>query len=102
MTLRIDQVSESTLWLEPRSNYDHCLIRCDDGVNVYDAYKIIEVLYERFLNSSDHFVDDDHLWIMAYEYFEFNILFCHVGPYTPKYEFPDYDDEDSSSSSTNS
>ena len=30
-----------TLWLEPRYMYDSCLLRCDDGVNVYDAHKII-------------------------------------------------------------
>ncbi len=94
---------ENTLWLEPRSMYDSCLLRCDDGVNVYDAHKIIETLYNDFSTSSDESVDDDDLWLEAQSYFEYNMLFCHVGPYTPKYEFTNYDEEESSSfSSTNS
>ena len=83
--------------------YDSCLLRCDDGVNVYDAHKIIETLYNDFSTSSDESVDDDDLWLEAQSYFEYNMLFCHVGPYTPKYEFTNYDEEESSSfSSTNS
>lgn len=89
-----------TLWLEPRSMYDSCLLRCEEGVNVYDAHQIIETLYNDFSTSSDDSVDEDDLWLEAQSYFEYNMLFCHVGPYTPKYEFPDYDEEESSSSSS--
>ena len=92
----------NTIWLEPRYMYDSCLLRCEDGVNVYDAHQIIETLYNDFSTSSDESVDDDDLWLEAHSYFEYNMLFCHVGPYTPKYEFPDYDEEESSSSSSSS
>ena len=92
--------NSNTLWLEPRSMYDSCLLRCEDGVNVYDAHQIIETIYNNFSTSSDESLDDDDLWLKAQSYFEYHMLFCHVGPYTPKYEFPDYDEEDSSSSSS--
>ena len=79
----------NTLWLEPRSMYDSCLLRCEDGVNVYDAHKIIETLYNDFSTSSVEWVDEDDLYLMAQEYFEFNIMFAYSGVYAPRYEFSD-------------
>ena len=92
----------NTIWLEPRSMYDSCLLRCEDGVNVYDAHRVIETLYNDFSTSYGELKDDDDLWLEAQSYFEYNMWCLNVGPFTPRYEFRDYDEEESSSSSSSS
>ncbi len=75
-----------TLFLEPRTLYDPAVVRCSgEGVLVYSADKIIDLLVEYFRATGDE--DEETLWDEAAQYFYFNIERKHVGFYTPIYEW---------------
>ncbi len=82
---------ENTLYLEPREIYDKAILCCDNGVLVYSADKIIELLIENFRQT--HNGDEETLEQDAMDYFYFNIEGSYVGKFTPVYEWS-YEEEE--------
>ena len=79
-------VTSDTLFLEPRTLYDPAIVRCSgDGVLVYSADKIIDLLVEDFRATWDK--NEKTLWDEAAHYFYFNIEPAHMGFFTPVYEW---------------
>ncbi len=67
------QLSSQALLLEPRKDYDKCMVATKDGRAVYSRRKVIKVLMKR-----DGMDADD-----ATEFFEYNIEGAYMGEWTP-------------------
>lgn len=63
------------LYLEPRSDYDKCIVRTDTNQVVYSRRKIIKVLMTRDGMNADE----------ATEFYDFNIAGAYMGPNMPKF-----------------
>tara|TARA_B100001057_G_scaffold151602_1_gene151576 strand:- start:9811 stop:10134 length:324 start_codon:yes stop_codon:yes gene_type:complete len=94
---------EETLYIEPRTTFDACVLRLENGVAVYDGDKVIHTFQQQFLESlkeenietNELYPDvtpEEQAWEMAQEWFDFNVAGAYLGEYTPKYEFKDFDE----------
>ena len=92
-----------TLYIEPRATFDACVLRLEDGVVIYDGDKVVHAFQQQFLESikeegpeQDELYPDrtpeERAWVMAQEWFDFNVAGAYLGQYTPKYEFKDFDE----------
>ena len=79
---------EKLIFLEPRSVFDPMIIGvCSsiDGYAIsYDKDKILEHLQKEVLSGEGETSADD-AYVMAVEYFDFNILGSYMGENTPVY-----------------
>lgn len=72
---------EQTVYLIPREEFDGALIRIEDGIAIYSAERVIQVYMKR-----DGMTEQE-----ALDYFYYNCEGAYVGPYTPRYEWEDYE-----------
>jgi len=92
------ELEGKTLYIEPRSKYDSCVIGVKEGVAYYSVDKIICALQDMFLEDlveSGETLDldlEDHASMMAIEWFDFNIAGAYMGEYTPVYVIEEEDD----------
>lgn len=71
-----------TIYLEPRSKYDNCLLYIADGKAHYSASSIIKVLYDEFVLEHQ---DSARAHTEAVDWFDHNIFGSYLGEYTPVY-----------------
>ena len=72
---------ERTVYLTPHEEFDGALLRIEEGVAVYSAERVIEVYMNRGMSEDD-----------ARDYFLYNCEGVHVGPFTPRYEWQEFDE----------
>ncbi|MHA2135078.1 MAG: hypothetical protein ACXAEN_16890 [Candidatus Thorarchaeota archaeon] len=91
-----------TLYIEPRSDFDTCVLRLENGVAVYDGDAVTDVFYKQFLKdlkdseeTAGHEYSEygesaeERARIMAIEWFEYNVSGAYLGKYTPQFVFKD-------------
>ena len=65
-------MSKQKIYLEPRNEFDNCIIKETDTSVTYGVEQILDMLsYEYSTDNPELSVDD--LFLMALEYFEYNI-----------------------------
>ena len=63
---------KNKIYLEPRNEYDDCILEETETCIVYEVEKILDMLsYQYSVDNESLSVDD--LFLMALEYFEYNI-----------------------------
>lgn len=82
----VEGQTDDTLFLEPRPLYDSAILRCNSGVLVYSADKIIQLLIEDWSGQSLG-LDQETLEQDAMDYYYFNIEAAYMGAFTPIYEW---------------
>ena len=94
------ELEGKTLYLEPRTLYDACIIEVKEGVAYYSVDKILCALQENFLEDlveSGETLDldlEDQASMMAIEWFDFNIAGAYMGDYTPIYVIEEGDNDE--------
>ena len=73
--------AERTVYLIPREEFDGALLRIEEGVAIYSAERVIEVYMKRGMSEDD-----------ARDFFSYNCEGAYVGPFTPRYEWQEFDE----------
>ena len=80
----ISQLDTQALVLEPREDFDPCIIGVDgEGRTIYDANKIVDHLHQEILEGE--YDPEDCTYTMAVEHYYFNIECAYLGTMTPLY-----------------
>ena len=77
-----ERVTDRTVYLIPREQFDGALLRIEEGVAIYSAERVIEVYMKR-----DGMSEED-----ARDFFSYNCEGAYVGPFTPRYEWQEFDE----------
>ena len=87
-------INENALFLEPREEYDQCIIGVDEksGRIIYSVEKILDaIVHNSMLYFAEHpeenreTIDHDDLYLEASEHYYYNIVGSHVGEHEPIY-----------------
>jgi len=87
-------INENALFLEPRKDYDQCIIGVDEksGRIIYSVSKILDVIvHDSMLYFAKHpeenreTIDHDDLYDNAMDYYSRNIIGSHMGEHEPIY-----------------
>ncbi len=98
-------INENALFLEPREEYDQCIIGVDEksGRIIYSVSKILDVIvHNSMLYYAEHpgekgaTIDHDDLYLEASEHYYYNIIGSDLGEHEPIYlrELIDIDSSD--------
>lgn len=78
---RARELESRTVYLTPREEFDGALLRIEEGVAIYSAERVIDIYMKRGMSEDE-----------ARDYFLYNCEGVHVGPFTPRYEWQEFDE----------
>ena len=85
-----DTLLENLLFLDPQDTLNQYIVGLGEGFGivsitlVYDKDGLFDHWMKTYL-SEDADLDEDDAYIMAVEWFDYNVIGAYVGPYTPVY-----------------